>query len=63
MTTAQLRARRAQGLCYYCDDKFVLGHRCPNKALLMMIDEEIDDSITLPELEPTTDTVDIHLSL
>ena len=34
--------RRAKGLCFWCDDKFVLGHQCQNKRLysLYVVEEE-----------------------
>lgn len=29
----ELNERRAKGLCFWCDEKFVTGHRCKNKRL------------------------------
>jgi hypothetical protein len=29
----ELNERRAKGLCFWCDEKFVTGHRCKNKKL------------------------------
>lgn len=28
ISNQEARDRREKGLCYYCDDKFVPGHRC-----------------------------------
>ncbi|KAL5764629.1 hypothetical protein ACOSP7_016982 [Xanthoceras sorbifolium] len=28
ITSQEAKERREKGLCYYCDDRFVLGHRC-----------------------------------
>ena len=28
ITNQEARERREKGLCYYCDEKFILGHRC-----------------------------------
>jgi hypothetical protein len=37
-----LDKRRAKGLCFWCDEKFVPGHRCQNKRLysLCVIEED-----------------------
>ncbi|MCH83462.1 hypothetical protein A2U01_0004284 [Trifolium medium] len=43
-----MQERRAQGLCYYCDEKFIAGHKCTaGKYLLLLVE---DDSNT-PEIE------------
>lgn len=34
---AEIKAKRAKGLCYRCDDKFSPGHRCKNKELQVLI--------------------------
>ncbi|XP_058777144.1 uncharacterized protein LOC131651501 [Vicia villosa] len=41
ITAAQREERRAKGLCFNCDEKFIPGHRCAaGKFLLLMIDED-----------------------
>jgi hypothetical protein len=41
LTQAQMQERRAQGLCYNCDEKFVPGHKCStSRFLLLMVDDE-----------------------
>jgi len=40
-----MQERRAQGLCYYCNEKFLPYHKCASKKfLLLTIDDE--DPIT-----------------
>src|SRR4051812_45281058 len=34
ITPAQQAERRAQGLCFNCDEKFIPGHRCANGKIL-----------------------------
>ncbi|XP_058733853.1 uncharacterized protein LOC131605523 [Vicia villosa] len=42
ITPTQQAERRAQGLCFNCDEKFIPGHKCSNgKFLLLMVDDEI----------------------
>jgi hypothetical protein len=58
--------RRLKGLCFWCDDKFVPGHRCKNKRVysLNVVEEEegvmeeelIEDRVNDRELTP-------HISL
>ena len=46
LTIAQVEERRAKGLCFYCDEKFVLEHRCAKPmGSVMLIDglEEAED--------------------
>ncbi|KAK4389904.1 Transposon Ty3-G Gag-Pol polyprotein [Sesamum angolense] len=38
---AEMQARRAKGLCFNCDEKFFVGHRCrPKQFLLLLADED-----------------------
>lgn len=30
-----MKERRDRGLCYYCDDKWALGHRCRTPKLFL----------------------------
>jgi len=38
----EFKDRRLKGLCFWCDNKFVLGHRCRNKKVysLSVVEEE-----------------------
>jgi hypothetical protein len=58
--------RRAKGLCFWCDEKFVPGHRCKNRKLysLCIIEDEEENF----EEEETIETMNVealtpHLSL
>ena len=31
-----MQSRRAQGLCFNCDERFVLGHKCKGPQLLLL---------------------------
>ncbi|KAL4278328.1 hypothetical protein GQ457_03G010840 [Hibiscus cannabinus] len=42
LTWNEMQKRRAQGLCFNCDEKFTTGHRCRGSQLLIL--EGIDDS-------------------
>lgn len=54
ITNQEARERREKGLCYYCDEKFVPGHRCERPQLFMIEDpshiniEDVEDV----QLEP-----------
>lgn len=39
ITPQEARERCEKGLCYYCDDKFVKGHRCQRPQLFMIVEE------------------------
>lgn len=38
-TYAQREERRQKGLCFYCDDKFTMGHQCKKPQNFLMISE------------------------
>ncbi|XP_020241395.1 uncharacterized protein LOC109819859 [Asparagus officinalis] len=55
LTWDEMQKRRAQGLCFNCDEKFIQGHRCRGPQLLLLDgsndnseDDEIDDSMEQP---------------
>ena len=40
-----MQRRRAQGLCFSCDEKFTPGHRCRKSQLLLLENEEEDGEL------------------
>lgn len=66
LSASQMQERRAQGLCYNCDKKFVTGHRCAIGKYLLLIIEPDEDLTDVPEqvdpVEEPTDTY-FHISL
>ena len=36
LTNAQMEERRKQGLCYNCDEKWYLGHKCKGAKLFLL---------------------------
>lgn len=41
LSLAEMERRRVAGLCYYCEEKFVMGHRC-KKLFVLEIDLVLD---------------------
>ncbi|XP_058746621.1 uncharacterized protein LOC131619549 [Vicia villosa] len=68
LSQAQLQERRAQGLCFNCDEKFFIGHKCSTRRfLILMADEEpigepihVEDSV---ETEIEQDLNDTYFQL
>ena len=60
-----LDERRAKGLCFWCDEKFVPGHRCHNKRLysLCVVEEDGECSEGEGVIEVEQVTHNPHLSL
>ncbi|GJT86703.1 hypothetical protein Tco_1068420 [Tanacetum coccineum] len=56
ISPAERQERLSKGLCFNCDHKWVRGHKCPNKCLLLMADDEDDE-------EPITKTTPRSLQL
>lgn len=64
LTTAQMQERRAQGLCYNCDEKYIMGHCCATVRHLLLILEPNQENQDMPEeIEPQDDTGDIYFHL
>ena len=36
LTPAQMDERRKRGLCYNCDEKWAVGHKCKNTKLFLL---------------------------
>jgi len=57
--------RRGDGLCYNCDEKFVLGHCCKKLFVIEVIgfddDEEVDEEIECLALSGAQDNPAISL--
>jgi hypothetical protein len=53
LTRDEMAERQLKGLCYNCDEKYFLGHKCKEQNLFMAISEDIqeddDDTPPLPE--------------
>ncbi|KAA8546651.1 hypothetical protein F0562_003118 [Nyssa sinensis] len=47
MSPTKLQERRAKGLCYNCNEKFVLGHRCKKLFLIKACYEEEDGDVII----------------
>jgi hypothetical protein len=46
-----MQERRAQGLCYNCDEKYIAGHKCATRKFLLLLDDEIEDSTSAEQTE------------
>ncbi|KAL4282483.1 hypothetical protein GQ457_16G010960 [Hibiscus cannabinus] len=42
LTPAETTQKRAQGLCYRCDEKYTWDHKCKNTPQLLLFDDEPD---------------------
>ncbi|KAG7963754.1 hypothetical protein I3843_09G134000 [Carya illinoinensis] len=49
ITPVQMQERREKGLCYYCDEKFHIGHKSNRPKLFLLEGIEVDES---EETEP-----------
>ncbi|KAJ8751592.1 hypothetical protein K2173_016841 [Erythroxylum novogranatense] len=61
LSSQEARERREKGLCFYCDEKFVPGHKCNNPQLFMIeedgsalyeeeSEEPLQDECNLPDI-------------
>lgn len=43
LTEKELQEKRAKGLCYRCDEKWAMGHRCKKRELSVLLMDEEDE--------------------
>jgi len=52
LSAEELVVRRDKGLCYHCDEKWILSHRCRPRLHLLIADDDDDDCTNLPPTNP-----------
>ncbi|OIT33904.1 hypothetical protein A4A49_64903, partial [Nicotiana attenuata] len=48
LTTAEIQQRREKGLCYHCDEKYSVGHKCKASPQLLLLEND-DTECPLPD--------------
>ncbi|KAL2469553.1 Ty3-gypsy retrotransposon protein [Abeliophyllum distichum] len=43
LSEAELQLKKEKGLCFRCDEKYTVGHRCKNKELQVLLVQEGDE--------------------
>jgi hypothetical protein len=66
LSPGETAQRRAEGLCYNCDEKCILGHRCKKLFIIEVVgfeddDEEVDEEIECSALSGALDALGISL--
>lgn len=60
LTPDEMATRKAKGLCYNCDERFVPGDRCNPAQFQCLLAESVDATVDNPTpqdgVEPTTET-------
>lgn len=45
MTGAKMNEKRRKGICFWCDEKFILGHKCRSRQLHMVTTYVMEETI------------------
>lgn len=71
LSQSQIQAKREKGLCLYCDEKYIVGHKCKASAhILIILDSEVlnleedvdsDELCSSNEISERIDTPQISL--
>jgi hypothetical protein len=71
LTRVEMAEHQLKGLCYNCDDKYLLGHKCKEQNIFMAISEDIweedfetplvSESPKTTEITPPLDPVEVEL--
>jgi hypothetical protein len=60
LTRAEMDECQLKGLCYNCDDKYFLGHKCKEQNLFMSISEDVlEEDVEYPLLSVSPEPTDI----
>ena len=60
ITGQEARERREKGLCFYCDERFVPGHRCSRPQLFMIENVQIDSGTEDVDMELESASAQFH---
>jgi hypothetical protein len=70
LTRAEMPERQLKGLCYNCDEKYFLGHKCKEQNLFMAISEDISEedvetplvfeSLEITDITPPSDPPEVE---
>ncbi|KAJ0614111.1 putative retrotransposon gag domain, aspartic peptidase domain superfamily [Helianthus annuus] len=61
LSSAEMAQKRAQGLCYRCDEKYTWDHKCKSAPQLLFFDDEPPDLID-PPVSPSSEGTDSLLA-
>jgi hypothetical protein len=60
LTRAEMVERQLKVLCYNCDDKYFLGHKCKEQKIFMAISEDIsEEDVETPLVSDSPEITDI----
>jgi hypothetical protein len=60
LTRVEMDECQLKGLCYNCDDKYFLGHKCKEQKLFMAISEDIlEEHVETPLVSKSPESTDI----
>jgi hypothetical protein len=52
LTRDEMDEHQLKGLCYNCDEKYFMGHKCKEQKLFMAISEDVpEEDVTVPLVE------------
>jgi hypothetical protein len=61
LTRDEMAERQLKGLCYNCDDKYFLGHKCKEQNIFMAISEDISkEAVETPLVSESPEITDIN---
>lgn len=63
LTEKELQEKKEKGLCFRCDGKWGIGHRCPRKELSVLLVEEEDEPPLEEEFAEEEELVPTEVSL
>ena len=63
MSLSQVEERKKKGLCFHCDDKWVIGHQCktPRVILLEGLQQQLTYSYEVDPKDESVEEVSDHL--
>jgi hypothetical protein len=60
LTRHEMAEHQLKGLCYNCDDKYFLGHKCKEQKIFMAISEDIsEEDVETPLVSESPESIDL----
>nr|XP_033514864.1 uncharacterized protein LOC117279428 [Nicotiana tomentosiformis] len=61
LSPEEMNEKRAQGLCFFCDERYTIGHKCKNAKQLYLLELEEQEEVEQSQLEGTQDELALQI--
>ncbi|KAG5631278.1 hypothetical protein H5410_002995 [Solanum commersonii] len=67
LNVAEMDEKRAKGLCFFCDDKYVVGHKCRSNKQFFLVEREdeelVKEEVVQDQIQEDNEEVDEFMTI